>query len=133
MIVAPPSEAGAFHDRVTWAVPAVAVRPVGGPGFITRACGPCMAVRTMPDPDSGGPAAPPPTSSAGQPARTAARHAPATVLSHRRPGPRAGRSRLGVRPGRHLLVRRKDFMRTPADVASRCLKRKRLEAEPAPR
>src|SRR5580693_5963770 len=104
MIAAPPSEAGAFHDRVTWALPGVAVRPVGGPGFITRACGPCMAVRTMPDPDTGGPAAPA-ASSAGQPARTAARHAPVTVLSHRRPGSRAGRSRPGVRAGRHLLAR----------------------------
>ena len=32
MIDAPPSDAGAVHDRVTWASPALAVSPVGAPG-----------------------------------------------------------------------------------------------------
>src|SRR5580693_4848660 len=96
---APPSEAGAVHDRVTRPLPAVAVRPVGGPGFSTVACGTCMAVRTTDTPGSdaraGDPAAPGPatmpTASIGQPAMTAARHAP---------------------------TRRKGFIKTPAGVVS---------------
>src|SRR5580704_14090302 len=122
MIAAPPFEAGAVQDKLTWPLPAVAVSPVGGPGFITRACGPCRAVSTMPGPPAGGPATLPPVSVAGQPARKAARHSPASDLSHRwperaavRPGRAAGRRvRPGARPGRRLLARRRDFMRTPA-------------------
>src|SRR5271169_4802820 len=109
MIAAPPSVAGVFHDRVTWPLPAVAVRPVGGPGLITRACGPCAAVRTTPDPSADGRPALPPASIIGQPARTAVRHAPASDLSHLRPGPTVGRP--GTTPGRHLKARRKGFMR----------------------
>src|SRR6266699_4890670 len=124
MIAAPPSEVGARQDRVTWALPAVAVSPVGGPGFSTRACGPCMAVRTTDTPGPGGAVTPLPASIAGQPARTAARHVPASVVSHRRPGA-AARVRQaaggpGATPGRGLLARRKGFMRTPAGVATRC-------------
>src|ERR1035437_10494834 len=47
MIAAPPSEAGAVHDRLTWALPAVAVSPVGGPGLSTLACSPAAEVRTQ--------------------------------------------------------------------------------------
>src|SRR5713101_7166864 len=99
MIAAPPSEAGACQDRVAWALPAVAVSPLGGPGFSTRACGPRMAVRTTDTPGPGGAVTTLPASIIGQPARTAARHVPASVVS---------------------LARRKDFMRTPAGVATRC-------------
>ncbi len=37
MIVAPPSEAGAVHDRATWATPWVAVRLVGAPAVVAVA------------------------------------------------------------------------------------------------
>src|SRR2546428_12849570 len=88
MIAAPPSEAGGLQDRVTWPLPAVAVSPVGRPGFRMRACGSRMAVRTTETPGPPPPAAPPaggpsPASMAGQPASTAVRHVPATVVSHR--------------------------------------------------
>src|SRR5438067_1008138 len=120
MMAAPPSEAGGLQDSVTWPLPAVAVSPVGGPGFSIRACGSRTAVRTT---DTLGPAAavtwpaagPAPASIAGQPASTAARHVPATVVSHRRPGAPARARRNagcpGTAAGRHLLVRRKGFMR----------------------
>ena len=39
MIAAPPSEPGAFHDRLTWALPAAAVSPLGAPGAVTGATG----------------------------------------------------------------------------------------------
>ena len=54
MMAAPPSEAGGLQDSVTWPFPAVAVSPVGGPGFSIRARGSRTAVRTT---DTLGPAA----------------------------------------------------------------------------
>ena len=38
-MAAPPSEPGAFHDRLTWALPADAASPVGAPGAVTGAAG----------------------------------------------------------------------------------------------
>src|SRR6476619_4332992 len=69
MMAAPPLEAGGFQDTVTRPLPAVAVTPVGGPGFRIRASGSRTVVRT--------------TEQAGQPPSTAARHVPATVVSQR--------------------------------------------------
>ena len=31
----PPSDAGPAHDRITWALPRVAISPVGAPGTVT--------------------------------------------------------------------------------------------------
>jgi hypothetical protein len=39
VIAAPPSEDGACQDRLTWASPAAAVRPLGAPGAVTGATG----------------------------------------------------------------------------------------------
>src|SRR5690242_1030311 len=138
MMAAPPLEAGGFQDTVTWPLPAVAVTPVGGPGFRIRACGSRTAVRTTetaspPPPavpaavpaDRPGPAsmAGQPASMAGQPASTAARHVPATVVSQR-PRGAAGRARRvagcpGTAAGLRLLARRKGIMRSPGGEATR--------------
>src|SRR5256885_4470638 len=112
MMAAPPSEPGGLQDKVTWPLPAVAVSPVGGPGFRIRACGSRTAVRTAETPGSPLPAAVPSAASvAGQPTSTAARHVPATVVSHR-PRGAADRARRaadcpGTAAGWHFLVRRK--------------------------
>src|SRR6266576_2694715 len=129
MMAAPPLEAGGFQDRVTRPLPAVAVSPVGGPGFRIRACGSRTAVRTT---DTAGPPLPAavpadrpcPASTAGQPASTAARHVPATVVSQRRRGT-AVRARPvagcpGTAAGLRLLARRKGIMRSPGGEATRC-------------
>src|SRR5690242_422545 len=132
MMAAPPLEAGGFQDTVTWPLPAVAVTPVGGPGFRIRACGSRTAVRTTETaspPPPAVPAAVPadrpgPASMAGQPASTAARHVPATVVSQR-PRGAAGRARRvagcpGTAAGLRLLARRKGIMRSPGGEATRC-------------
>src|SRR5689334_14347376 len=103
MMAAPPLEAGGLQDTVTRPLPAVAVSPVGGPGFRIRACGSRTAVRTTETAGPSLPAAVPAggpcpastagtASTAGQPASTAARHVPATVVSQR-PREAAGRAR----------------------------------------
>src|SRR5712671_6782637 len=128
MMAAPPSEAGGLQDNVTWPLPAVAVSPVGGPGFSIRACGSRTAVRTA---ETLGPplpaAGPSPASTAGQPAstaRTAARQAPASVVSQRPRGTAARARRVAGCPwtaaGWHLLVRRKGIMRSPGGEATPC-------------
>src|SRR5436190_24332164 len=125
MITAPPSDAGGLQDRVTWPLAAVALSPVGGPGFSIRACGSRTAVRTA---ETLGPplpaAGPSPASMAGQPASTAVRQAPASVVSQRPRGAAARARRAAGCPrtaaGRHLLVRRKGIMRSPGGEATRC-------------
>src|SRR5690349_463703 len=132
MMAAPPLEAGGFQDTVTWPLPAVAVTPVGGPGFRIRACGSRTAVRTTETaspPPPAVPAAVPadrpgPARMAGQLASTAARHVPATVVSQR-PRGAAGRARRvagcpGTAAGLRLLARRKGIMRSPGGEATRC-------------
>src|SRR5689334_15477916 len=128
MMAAPPLEAGGFQDTVTRPLPAMAVIPVGGPGFRIRACGSRTAVRIT---ETAGPALPAvpadgpgPASMTGQPASTAARHVPATVVSQR-PRGAANRARRvagcpGTAAGLRLLVRRKGIMRSPGGEASRC-------------
>src|SRR6185437_9872553 len=132
MMAAPPLEAGGFQETVTRPLPAVAVTPVGGPGFRIRASGSRTAVRTT---ETAGPPLPAvpavvpadrpgPVSMTGQPAITAARHVPATVVSQRPRGP-AGRARQvagcpGTAAGLRLLARRKGIMRSPGGEATRC-------------
>src|SRR6185312_11174952 len=133
MMAAPPFEAGGFQDRVTRPLPAVAVSPVGGPGFRIRACGSRTAVRTTDTADPSLPAAVPadrpadgpgPASTAGHPASTAARHVPATVVSHRPRGTAVRARRVagcpGTAAGLRLLARRKGIMRSPGGEATRC-------------
>src|ERR1035437_3371701 len=92
MIAAPPSEAGAVHDRLTWALPAVAVSPVGGPGLSTLACSPAAEVRTEDGPER------PAASMAGPETARAARPIATGKTSQRR-GRRT--ATLGTdRPGR---------------------------------
>ena len=38
-MLAPPSDAGAAQDRVTWPLPGLAVSPFGGPGLVIAAAG----------------------------------------------------------------------------------------------
>src|SRR5689334_16401534 len=133
MMAAPPLEAGGLQDTVTRPLPAMAVSPVGGPGFRIRACGSRTAVRTA---ETAGPApladvpaggscpGPCPASTAGHPASTAARHVPATVISQR-PREAAGRARRVAgcpmtAAGLRLLARRKGIMRSPGGEATRC-------------
>src|SRR5437763_4513108 len=129
MMAAPPFEAGGLQDTVTRPLPAVAVSPVGGPGFRIRACGSRAAVRTTETAGPPLPAAVPaggpcPASTAGQPASTAARHVPATAVSQR-PRGAADRARRvtgcpGTAAGLRLLARRKGIMRSPGGEATRC-------------
>src|SRR6185295_8482941 len=128
MMAAPPFEAGGFQDTVTRPLPAVAVTPVGGPGFRIRACGSRAAVRTTetagPPPPAVPAGRPGPASTAGQPASRAARHVPATAVSQR-PREAAGRARRvagcpGTAAGSRLLARRKGIMRSPGGEATRC-------------
>src|SRR5213083_2607897 len=122
MMAAPPLEAGGFQDRVTRPLPAVAVSPVGGPGFRIRACGTRTAARTtdaagLPLPAAGPAGGPCPASTAGQPASTAARHVPATIVSQRPRGAAIRARRVagcpGTAAGLRLLARRKGIMRSP--------------------
>src|SRR6266487_457989 len=138
MIAAPPLEAGGLQDKVTRPLPAVAVSPVGGPGFRIWACGSRTAVRTA---DAAGPPLPAavpgggpcPASMAGQPASTAARHVPATVVAPAGGGrPGATRRRLsgdgsrmappGEADGHHEVSRRRGNLLP-----------RRLRAKPLPR
>ena len=80
MIDAPPSDAGAVHDRVTWASPALAVSPVGAPGSAVIRSELWFAVNV------GAPAALPPAITTGQPSIIAARNVPASVLRILGPG-----------------------------------------------
>src|SRR6266568_3567558 len=122
MIAAPPLEAGGLQDKVTRPLPAVAVSPVGGPGFRIWACGSRTAVRTA---DAAGPPLPAAVPGGGPcPASMAGRHVPATVVSHR-PREAAVRARRvadcpGTAAGWRLLARRKGIMRSPGGEATRC-------------
>src|SRR6478609_5138658 len=131
MMAAPPLEAGGFQDTVTRPLPAVAVTPVGGPGFRIRACGSRTAVRTT---ETAGPPLPAvpaavpadrpgPASMAGQPASTAARHVPATVVSQRPRRAACWARRVagcpGTAAGLRLQARRKGIIRSPGE-ATRC-------------
>src|SRR6516225_7757494 len=101
MIAAPPSEAGALQDRVTWPLPGVPASPVGGPGFRIRAAGSRTAVRTT---DTLGPVGPvTPLATGPAPADTA-----------------DTASMAGMASMASMAGRRKGFMRTPGGVATRC-------------
>src|SRR5260370_19799454 len=80
MIDGPPSDAGAAHDRITWASPVFAVSPVGAPGAAVIRSELWFAV------NMGTPAALPPAITTGQPSIIAARNVPASVLRIPRPG-----------------------------------------------
>src|ERR1700691_119554 len=114
-----PSDAGGAHERSTWELPAVAVRPAGGPGGSPGR----GAEGVRPAARAGGAAVMPPPSTAVQPAAAAATPIPA--MARRQDRRRPLRSQLKRGPAASSAGDAESSITTPGQMDVLCLSRYR--------